>query len=75
MSSGKKRSSTSPAPIAKKTSVTTPNNGNHEENGDPIGVQVSFQDVTAAAFRIKSGIPKTPLVVSMLLICSVEHTL
>lgn len=64
MSSGKKRSSTSPAPIAKKTSVTTPENGNHEENGDPIGVQVSFQDVTAAAFRIKSGIPKTPLVLS-----------
>ena len=35
-----------------------------EETSVAAGVKVSFKDVTAAAFRIKSGIQKTPLVVS-----------
>ena len=34
------------------------------------GVRISFNDITAAAYRIKSGIIKTPLVVSTLTLFS-----
>ena len=34
------------------------------------GVRVTFRDVTAAAYRTKSGIQKTPLVVSFVCVCA-----